>query len=198
MRPGPRTAEAPERPADAVMIGERVYLRALETTDAALLRRAANDPQVRTTFFTNYPANLAQQEDVIRRLYQDRTTLLLAVCTREPDGRAVGVTGFHRIDWVGRMATFSLIIADPDAWGRGFGSEATRLMIEYGFDVLNFHRIQLHVFDGNEAAKRIYKKAGFREEGRLREAMVQNGRWHDFLVMGLLEDEWREVNRRRD
>ena len=64
-------------------------------------------------------------------------------------------------------------------------------MLHYAFNILNLHRVQLHAWVGNEAGIRAYKKAGFVEEGRLREAMKHDGQWCDFLVMGVLEAEWR-------
>jgi RimJ/RimL family protein N-acetyltransferase len=184
--------KTPSYQSNTLLTGDRVFLRALELDDAPLLLRANNDPEIRKTFFTNLPTNLPDQEERIRRLYEDKANILLAICAADSDGRAIGITGYHRIDWVGRMATFSLIIADPEAWGHGYGSESTRLMVQYGFDILNFHRIQLHVYAGNNAAIHIYKKVGFREEGLLREAMVQDGKYRDFLVMGMLESEWRD------
>ncbi|HDP69152.1 MAG TPA: N-acetyltransferase [Candidatus Marinimicrobia bacterium] len=81
-------------------------------------------------------------------------------------------------------------IADKIRWAQGLGSEATRLMIEYGFNTLNLHRIQLHVFKNNHPAIRIYEKIGFKTERLLREAMYQHGEYCYFLLMGCLRDEW--------
>ena len=74
--------------------------------------------------------------------------------------------------------------------GKGYGTEALGLLVEYGFQQLNFHSICLHVYSFNERAIRAYKKIGFKEAGRLRECYWADGRWHDRLIMDLLDHEW--------
>lgn len=75
-------------------------------------------------------------------------------------------------------------------WGRGYGSEATKLMLEYGFKNLKLHRIQLIVLDLNERAQQVYRKMGFVEEGIQREALLINNKWHNVVLMGILENEF--------
>jgi RimJ/RimL family protein N-acetyltransferase len=104
--------------------------------------------------------------------------------------QAVGVTAFFRIDYVSRAAIFYLALLDPQAWSKGFGGEATRLMVDYAFATLNLHRIQLHVCAENAPAIRIYEKAGFVKEGVLRQAMYRRGGYVDFWVMGILREDW--------
>lgn len=173
------------------MAGQLVYLRPLEPTDASLVAACNNDPVVRISFFTHTPTSLARTTDQIRTYYDKGSDYIpLAICPHELD-QAVGVTAFHRVDLVSRAAVFSICMPDPLARGKGFGKDATRLMLQYGFDVLNLHRIQLHVWADNKAAHHIYESCGFRQEGLLREAMMHNGKYCDFLVMSILESEWR-------
>ena len=86
---------------------------------------------------------------------------------------------------------FHITIGERDAWGRGLGTEATRLMLGLAFDTLGLHRVGLTVFAFNERAIRSYRKAGFAIEGRMREAIVRDGRYWDELQMGVLQEEWR-------
>jgi RimJ/RimL family protein N-acetyltransferase len=79
------------------------------------------------------------------------------------------------------------------AWGKGHGTEATRLVLGHAFDTLNLNRVWLHVYEYNEAGLRLYQKVGFRTEGRLREDNVRDGRYRDTLVMAVLREEWRAV-----
>ena len=85
-----------------------------------------------------------------------------------------------------------IFIGNKDYWGHGYGSDAVRLMLEYGFGQLNLHRVYLYVFAYNKRAIRAYEKCGLKHEGALREAGYKNGRYFDILVMGILENEWRE------
>ncbi|HQE20210.1 MAG TPA: GNAT family protein, partial [Aggregatilineales bacterium] len=74
---------------------------------------------------------------------------------------------------------------------RGYGSDAVCVLLRFGFDELNLHRIELGVFDSNQRGIRAYEKAGFVEEGRRREVLWREGRYHDMILMSILEDEWR-------
>jgi RimJ/RimL family protein N-acetyltransferase len=172
-------------------VGESIYLRPLEPADAALLAACNNDPTVRLTFFTHTPTSLHAQEELIRGLYAKGADYLPFAICRIGDDHAVGVTALHRVDLVSRAAVFSICLCDSSSRGQGIAKQASHLMMEYAFNVLNLHRVQLHVWADNPPAIHIYESLGFRREGLLREAMAHDGRWCDFHVMGLLEEEWR-------
>lgn len=170
--------------------GNKIFLRPVELRDAEFLAFCYNSPDTRPTFFTNYPTNSLRQEEIIKNLYKDyRDYVPFLICEKE-SGRDVGVTALHRIDSVTGMATFSIIIPDSDDWGKKFGSEATEMMVAYGFEILNFHRIQLHVFAKNTRGIKAYERAGFVKEGILRQAMYHNNEYCDFYVMSILRDEY--------
>jgi len=169
--------------------GEKIYLRAVEPEDGELLMRCHNQPEVRDTFFIAFPTNIYRENLEIKNLYQRREYVPFIICVKEND-KAVGITAFHRVDLVSRAAVFSIRIAGRENWGHGYGSEATKLMVEYGFEILNLNRIQLHVFAGNKRAIRTYEKTGFVKEGLLRQAMYHNNEYCDFLVMGILREEY--------
>lgn len=168
--------------------GEKVDLRVVENTDAAFLSFCHNSEDVRSSFFTNYPTNSLRQQKSIEQLYEQYDYLPLIIADSKSHEN-IGVTAFHRIDIVGGVATLSIILPDNKKWGKGYGKETVKLMVHYGFNILNFHRIQLVVAAKNTAARRIYSETGFREEGVMREAMYQNGSYWDFIMMGLLESD---------
>ena len=184
------------------LIGPTCYLRALEPEDAPLIAAANNDPEVRVSFFTHTPLSVHLAAERARGYYAPGSDHYpLAICLRR-DNQAVGLTGLVRVDLVSGAAVFYIVIVDATVRGRGIGVQTTQLVLDYAFNVLNLHRVQLHVWVENEAGIQAYRKAGFVEEGRLREAMKHNGKWCDFLVMGVLEAEWRsrrksEVRRQR-
>lgn len=91
---------------------------------------------------------------------------------------------------------FHITIGEKDCWGRGCGTEATRLMLDHAFGTLGLHRVALAVFAFNERAIRSYRKIGFVEEGRSREAIWRDGSFWDEIQMSMLEQEWRAIRAR--
>lgn len=172
---------------------ERLIYRALEPSDAPLVAACNNDPVVRVSFFTHTPTSIEAQAHRIASYYQPGSDYIpLAICEKE-DRNTIGVTALHRVDLVSGAAVYSICICDPDSRGKGYAREVTGTMLQYAFDVLNLHRLQLHVWEGNTAGVRAYEKCGFKKEGLLREAMKHNGVYCNFLVMGILEEEWRKM-----
>ena len=112
-----------------------------------------------------------------------------AIDLREP-GRLVGLTTFSNLDPDNGSVLFHITIGEPDAWGQGYGTEATGLMLQLAFERIGLHRVSLSVFSFNERAIRSYQKSGFRLEGRAREAILRNGERFDELSMGILAQEW--------
>ncbi|MDQ3654445.1 MAG: GNAT family N-acetyltransferase [Chloroflexota bacterium] len=102
----------------------------------------------------------------------------------------IGSTGLHGIDLRHRCATFGIMIGDPDARGKGYGTEAATLMLDYGFTVLGLHSIDLTVAGFNLAGQKAYAKAGFRECGRIRERIQFAGQWWDQIRMDCLAHEF--------
>jgi RimJ/RimL family protein N-acetyltransferase len=109
----------------------------------------------------------------------------------EWQGRAIGNTFLHELDEVNRRTRFSIGIFAPACWGQGLGTEATRLVLGYAFDILQLHRVELRVLAYNQRAIRAYEKAGFVYEGIEREGAWIAGRWESDLCMSILEDEYR-------
>src|SRR5262249_47639304 len=107
----------------------------------------------------------------------------------------VGVTGLHQTDLRNRHASFGIVIGEKEAWGRGYGTEATALLVRHAFETLNLNRVWLHVFEDNERGIRAYEKVGFQKEGRLRQDTFREGRYWDTFVMGILREEWQASRR---
>ncbi|KAA3616249.1 MAG: N-acetyltransferase [Calditrichaeota bacterium] len=171
------------------LIGEKIYLRAPEDGDEINATIIENHPDPRETLFFAYPTSSKTQSEKLENAAKDRNTILFTICTQDAD-KPIGQTSFIRIDWVGRMATFYIAIAEKENWSLGFGSETLALMIDYGFATLNLNRIQLHVLCSNTKAFKIYENQGFTIEGTLRQAMYYKNRYHDFYLMALLRQEW--------
>lgn len=101
-----------------------------------------------------------------------------------PEGRLIGEVGLQRIDWKNRLAHYAIIIGEPDARGRGYGAEATRLALGYAFGDLGLHRLDALCLAENAPALRALEGAGFRREGVRREVVWRGGAWHDLVLLG--------------
>jgi RimJ/RimL family protein N-acetyltransferase len=104
--------------------------------------------------------------------------------------RLIGVTGLRDISATQRSATLGICIGEKDCWGKGYGTEATILLLDYGFSVLGLHNVMLDTFSYNERAIRAYRRAGFREFGRRREAARLGTHVFDVVYMDCLASEF--------
>jgi RimJ/RimL family protein N-acetyltransferase len=104
--------------------------------------------------------------------------------------RPIGNTGLFDISYRHRRAEFRIIIGERDCWGRGYGTETTRLVLEYGFTRLGLHNIMLRVFGYNERAQRAYARAGFKIIGRWRQAHNHGTQYDDVILMDCLSTEF--------
>lgn len=178
-----------------ILQGQQVRLRAIERSDLPLAVQYLNDGDVLQYFGQPGPLSMENEEDWYERMLHDDRVVNFAI---EVDGRYAGGCGFVGIDHLHRRAELGIFVGDKALWGRGVGSEAMTLLVDYGFDYLNLHRIFLRVFAENERAIRVYQRVGFQHEGRFRDAEWRHGRWHDMLFMSVLESEWRQRSARSE
>jgi RimJ/RimL family protein N-acetyltransferase len=106
------------------------------------------------------------------------------------DDQLIGFVAYDGINWQHGETFVAIGIGDPAYRGNGYGTDAMRVMLRYGFMELNLNRIQLNAFSYNERAIKSYRKAGFIEEGRQRGMLLRNGQRWDFVYMSVLRDEW--------
>ncbi len=171
------------------LIGEKVYLRPLEKEDAPLFVTWFNDPDVRRLLKRFQPMTLREEEGFLEQLAGDENKVILGIALHEND-RLIGGTGLHQIDQRNRHAAFGIVIGDKTEWGKGHGTEATRLIVGHAFATMNLNRVWLHVYEYNPRAIRCYESVGFKKEGVLRQDTFRDGRYWDTVVMGILREEW--------
>jgi RimJ/RimL family protein N-acetyltransferase len=170
--------------------GERVVLRRhVPGNLRAFQRWYANPAVVRLTRYQDGPMRPEEIERFFAARALGTDSLAMAIHVREDD-RLIGTSALSQLDPDNGSALFHITIGETDAWGQGYGTEATRLMIAHAFDTLGLHRIGLSVFAFNERAIRSYRSVGFVVEGRAREAIWREGRWWDELSMSILSDDW--------
>lgn len=171
------------------LVGSRLYARPLERDDAPTVQAWFNDPDVRATTLGYRPLTLRDEQDFIENIGRDPTGFIVLLVVREGD-RPIGVTGLRGINERNRGAEFGITLGEKSVWGQGYGSEATRLIIDYVFNTRNLHRLWLRVFEYNIRAIRCYERAGFVREGTLRQEHYHDGRYWDTHVMSILRPEW--------
>lgn len=104
--------------------------------------------------------------------------------------RPIGTTSLMEVDRENRSAEFGILIGEASGRGRGYGTETTRLMLDYAFTALGLHSVMLRVYEFNLAGQRAYSKAGFREFGRRRQSKLMGGRLWDTIYMECLASEF--------
>jgi RimJ/RimL family protein N-acetyltransferase len=172
------------------LVGTHVYLRPLERADAPCFVSWLNDADVARFLVPHRPMTLRAEEEFIDGLGKG-DDVVLGIALRDGDG-LIGGTGLHHIDARCRRASFGILIGAKDEWGKGHGSEATRLMVGYAFETLNLNRVWLHVYEYNARGLRAYEKVGFRREGVLRQDTFRDGRYWDTVAMAILREDWQK------
>ena len=174
-----------------VLTGSLVTLRRHAPQNVAAFRRWYADPEIaRLARYQQTPMRPEEIERFFAVRVQGPGAMAMAVHERSTD-RLIGSCAFSQLDGENGSALYHITIGESDAWGRGYGTEATRLMVDHAFGALNLHRIALFVFEFNERAVRAYRRCGFVVEGRSRESIWRDGRWWDELAMSILEADWR-------
>lgn len=174
------------------IVGRRIVLRRHRAENLAVVSRWYRDPEVAR--LTRYQTRPMPREEV-ERFFQTRLlgpdSVAYAIHVRLTD-RLIGLTTFSSLDPDNGSVLFHITLGERDVWGQGYGTEAASLMLAHAFERLGLHRVGLSVFSFNERAIRSYEKAGFRIEGRLRDAIARDGRYWDEIQMGALRPEWLE------
>ncbi len=180
------------------LIGEKVALGPIRRDLVALYQRWINDFAVVRTLAVRamrpmtaegelawYDRQATSEDDVTFTIYEYASL------------RPIGSTGLHQVDHYNRSATFGIVIGEKDCWGKGYGTEATRLVLDYAFTGLGLHNVMLQVFAKNERGMRAYRRAGFREIGRRRQARRRMGEPEDIVLMDCLATEFESPVLRR-
>lgn len=172
----------------------------MRAEDAAHHLRWRNDPEVVHWATAGDPCFGPVTKEALALAFE--TMLRLppresAVLTVEDlaDGTVIGMADYRDLDPFAGVVTVGVTVGSRDHWGRGYGSEALRLLVGHLFGAFGLHRIELDTWSGNERAVRAFTRAGFREEGRRRETVRVAGRRYDTVLFAMLREEWPDAVR---
>lgn len=172
---------------------KRVYLRPIEKTDVPLLTRWINDPDVRQYLKAFLPNQNSEEEKWVDELATRKTTdVVLMICLTEDD-RPIGTMGIHRISWKDRTATTGALIGEKELWGKGYGSEAKMVLLDYAFNTLNLRKICSTANATNPRSIAYSQKCGYKVEGVLRKHVFIKGRYVDQVHLAIFAHEFRPL-----
>ena len=174
------------------IVGDRIYLSP----------RGASDEEIEK--FTEW-MNDFQVTDYINKIEQIMTAIgekeWLENTARKNENKnfniidlnsnkLIGTIGLEKFNWTSRNAVLGIFIGDKNYRNNGYGTEAIKLLLEFGFKYLNLHSIRLSLLSVNERAHKCYLKCGFKDAGKSREEIFLNGKYYDKLYMDILEGEF--------
>lgn len=175
-----------------MIYGERIRLRAIERQDLPRFVAWFNDPEVRRGLNVFLPMSLMEEERWYEGvLERDPIERPMSIDVQEgEDWIHIGSCGIFEVDARVRRCEIGIAIGSRSYWDQGLGTDALSTLVKHAFETLNMNRVALRVFESNERALRVYQRLGFKEEGRLRQAHFDEGRYGDVSIMSLLRDEW--------
>ncbi len=173
------------------LVGKKCYLSPCAPEDAEKWAAWDNDPEVALPLGDEWQMvlSLEAEQEGIARIQKNHEPVfsILDLATDEVIGHCM-LFDVNKLD---RCSEIGIVIGEKSYWDRGYGQEATRLLLEYGFDHLNLNSIMLGVFSFNERAIACYRKIGFQEIGRRRQARIVAGKCYDVVFMDMLAEEFR-------
>lgn len=167
------------------LTGERIVLRPITEKDATAIFAVSADAEVMRLTGTQQTFTLEQIKQHCQRIASAEDRFDFAI-TLKGDDTYRGEAVLNQIDWVNRSANYRIALANASLFGNGYGSEATRLVVEYGLRTLQLHRIELELYDFNPRAQHVYEKVGFVREGVRRDVLLWDGVYHSAIIMAIL------------
>jgi RimJ/RimL family protein N-acetyltransferase len=172
--------------------GDRVKITAIKEKDIESLGEWFNDLEFMRHYdmVAGIPKDLCEINEMINSFRNTNERYIFAIRENSTE-RIIGIAGFDEIIWSNGTAVIFIGIGESDFKGKGIGKEAFRLLLDFGFNELNLHKIQLSVLEYNLPAIKLYEGSGFVREGAYREYILKDGIRYDLYLYGLLRTEFR-------
>lgn len=175
------------------LFGEKVILREYQKGDLTHMREWVNDPEIvdNLSDIFLHAHSLNETENFLDAILEGKSeNQIHFVIADKQTGNYIGQIDIIRIDWKNRVAELGIVIGKKDLLGKGFGTDAIKLLQYFVFEKLNLNRLQLSLHDYNKRAYKCYLKCGFIEEGCSRQSFFINGHYTDRIFMGILREEY--------
>lgn len=173
------------------VVGTKCYLSPIDPDDAHQYCTWLNDLSITVHLDSTFTLTPDIERNIINELRSGNNKIFGIVDIKTD--MLIGGVGLHDINNYNQTAMFGVYIGDKNYLGKGFGEEATKLMLDYGFNILNLHNIFLMVYDYNQKAIDLYKKIGFKIIGKRRQARLFAKKRYDIAFMDILADEFESV-----
>lgn len=173
-------------------LSQKVILKKIEKDDMILIYEWFKDSEF-LKYYDYMPPIPHTKEEVEKTFSDYENSDKSEVFAIKVEDKIIGIAGFDDIVKENKVATLFIGIGVKNARGNGYGRVALNILLEYGFNELDFHRIQLNVLEFNTAAIALYEKTGFIKEGTYREFVLRDGKRYDLLLYGLLKKEWNKI-----
>ncbi len=175
-----------------MLTGEKVRLREYRREDIQLAQAYINDYEVKRLLNPGIPYPYTYEDEMkwFESNSASKDNYSFAIETLE-ESKYIGGCGVNKIDWKNSVAMVGIFIGDKNYWGKGYGTDAMKVLVSFIFDQLNIHKVKLQVFSFNQRAIRSYEKCGFKTEGTLRKEIFKDGKYHDEVIMGILREDMR-------
>ena len=170
-----------------ILEGKRIYLREIRLDDVnETYCRWMNDPSVNKYLESRfYSHSFKTLNDYVRSTLGDKENAFFAIMLNE-NNRHIGNIKLGPINTFHRFADIGILIGEKDCWGKGYATEAIRLIVEYAFDKLNLHKVTAGCYASNKRSIKAFKKAGFVQEGIRKKHCYCDGKYVDDILLGLI------------
>ena len=173
------------------IIGEKLYLRGFERSDLeGEYFDWLNDREV-TKFLDSgvFPNTVEKMEEYYRNIALSPNNAMLAIIDKESE-KHIGNIKLGPINWVTRITPLGIMIGNKEFWGKGYGTEAIRLVLDYAFIRLNLYKVTAGVASINEGSVKAFEKAGFEIEGQAKSQFFLDGEYYDSLYLGITKEDF--------
>ena len=171
----------------------RITLRKMTVHDTEVYHKWRNDIEVMQSTAPMLDVyHIEETEEFVKQVILGSHSSKCYMIVDKESKKPIGITSLINIDYKNRNAECIIDIGDKKSWGKGYGAEAMKLLLDFGFLEMNLHRISLRVFSFNNRAINLYEKLGFQQEGKSRESIYRNGKWHDIIHMSIIQNKYVE------
>lgn len=165
-----------------------IYLRPIEAEDTAKVLKWRNSEEVKRHFIYRVDITPEEHQKWLDTKVKTGKVYQFIIHTKET-GNPVGSVYIQSVDLTHKNAEYGIFIGEPEAKGKGYGTDAAKLMIQFAFEELKLHKLYLRVLTDNVRAIHSYEKAGFKTEGVLIDEIFVDGRFHDITRMSIIREE---------